>query len=130
MKKKTTVFLIDDDVDDREIFALALAEIDDSISCVTAANGVEALFRLKESSVKPDCIFLDLNMPRMNGKQCLKEIKTHADLIDIPVVIYSTSSEPRDIEETKSLGAAAFITKPPRIQELVNSIQSVFHQIQ
>lgn len=128
MKKSRTVFLVDDDVDDQEIFALALAEVDDSISCVTARNGMEALEQLKESRWIPDWIFLDLNMPRMNGKQCLKEIKRLQELTHVPVIIYSTSCELRDIEETKALGATAFISKPPRIQELINSLKSIVLQ--
>ena len=130
MKKNSTVFLVDDDMDDQEIFALALAEVDNSIACVMAKNGMDALTQLRESRFRPDCIFLDLNMPRMNGKQCLKEIKSHADLTMIPVIIYSTSSETRDIEETKALGAMAFIIKPPRIQELVDSLHHILHQLE
>lgn len=129
MKKNRTVFLVDDDVDDQEIFALALAEVDDSISCITARNGMEALEQLKERRWIPDWIFLDLNMPRMNGKQCLKEIKGLQELTHVPVIIYSTSCELRDIEETKALGATAFISKPPRIQELINSLKSIFLQL-
>ena len=117
--------MVDDDTDDQEIFALALAEVDNSISCVTAKSGIEALDRLNESNFRPDYIFLDLNMPRMNGKQCLKKIKDQASLSEIPVVIYSTSSERRDIEETKALGAAAFITKPPGISELIRSLHHI-----
>jgi CheY-like chemotaxis protein len=125
MRKNYTVFLVDDDADDQEIFALALAEVDHSISCVTARDGMEALDKLNESDFRPDYIFLDLNMPRMNGKQCLKRIKDQASLSQIPVVIYSTSSEDRDIEESKALGAAAFITKPPGISELIRSLHHI-----
>ncbi|MGC1242901.1 MAG: response regulator [Chryseosolibacter sp.] len=130
IRRNYTVFLVDDDDDDQEIFALALAEVDDSIACVTAKNGMEALDKLGESKFRPDFIFLDLNMPRMNGKQCLREIKNQVALSKIPVVIYSTSSEKRDIEETKALGAAAFITKPPGISELIRSLQNIFIELQ
>jgi CheY-like chemotaxis protein len=124
LKKNRTIFLIDDDVDDQEVFAMALAEIDESIFCVTAKNGLEALEKLKTSEFRPDYIFLDLNMPRMNGKQFLKEWSRSA-ASDIPVVIYSTSAEDRDVEETKALGAVAFITKPPRMNDLVTSLHKV-----
>lgn len=130
MRKNCTVFLVDDDADDQEIFALALAEVDNSISCITAKSGMEALDKLNENTFRPDYIFLDLNMPRMNGKQCLREIKGQAALNKIPVVIYSTSSDDRDIEETRALGAAAFITKPPGISELIRSLHHILIETQ
>lgn len=130
MKRSRTVFLVDDDADDQEIFALALAEVDKDIHCVTAKNGMEALVKLNEDQFRPDYIFLDLNMPRMNGKQCLQEIRNLQSLNAIPVVIYSTSSERRDMEETKALGAAAFITKPPGISELVRRLQNILIELQ
>ena len=70
-------------------------------------------------------IFLDLNMPRLNGKQCLAELKREAHLRDIPVIIYSTSSEKRDIEETSRLGAAHFLTKPNKFEELCKALTFV-----
>ena len=126
MQKNATIFLIDDDVDDQEIFALALAEIDQSYSCITARNGLEALTKLKDGLVKPDFIFLDLNMPRMNGKQCLEELKKHPTYNNIPVVVYSTSSETRDKDQILTMGAAAFVTKPPEIQALIESLRNIF----
>jgi len=103
---------------------MALAEIDQSMFCVTAKNGLEALEKLKSTEFRPDFIFLDLNMPRMNGKQFLREWLRISDPT-IPVVIYSTSGEDRDVEETKALGAIAFIIKPPRINDLVSSLHKV-----
>jgi CheY-like chemotaxis protein len=126
MKKVKTLFIIDDDADDRELFIEALQEIDDSIICYTAHNGEDALKKLGgELPHTPDYIFLDLNMPRLNGKQCLFEIKRIDNLKHIPVIIYSTSSEQRDIEETKRLGAAHFLTKPNTFDELCNQIKYV-----
>jgi CheY-like chemotaxis protein len=126
MKNDATIFLIDDDTDDREIFTLALGEAAPSFQCVTAKDGIEALDKLKGGEVEPDCIFLDLNMPRMNGKQCLKELKKDPRLSDVPVVIYTTSSESRDKEQMLGLGASAFVTKAPMIEELVASLKNVF----
>jgi CheY-like chemotaxis protein len=126
MKDDATIFLIDDDSDDREIFTLALEEVFPFYTCVTAKNGVEALERLRSGDVKPDYIFLDLNMPRMNGKQCLAEIKKEFALGKIPVIIYSTSSEFHHREQMITMGASAFVTKPPVIPELIASLKAVF----
>ena len=126
MSKVELLLLVDDDPDDQHVFAEALLEVDDSVSLITASNGLEALERLMEHTLPlPDLIFLDLNMPKMNGKQFLKEIKNRSQLSQIPVVIYSTSSARIDKEETLSLGALDFIVKPDSYGELCNAIRSV-----
>jgi CheY-like chemotaxis protein len=129
MRDQATIFLIDDDIDDQAIFALALEELAPSFHCVTAKDGIEALAKLRSGDLKPDCIFLDLNMPRMNGKQCLKELRKEFRLSQIPVVIYTTSSESRDKEQMLAMGASAFITKPPVMEELVASLKVVLCQL-
>ena len=72
-----------------------------------------------------DLLFLDLNMPKVDGKKCLSELKKSARLKDIPVVIYSTSSLKKDIEETKAMGAVHFMTKPSAFRELCDAIGNV-----
>jgi len=120
--------LIDDDMDDQEIFALALDQLDNTFRCMTASNGLEALIYLKDkATTPPDYIFLDLNMPRMNGLECLKEIKKLRHLSPIPVTIYSTSSSKTDIAEARKYGAAAFITKPFSLIELTDTLRNFFH---
>ena len=123
MRNPRTFFIVDDDIDDQELFIEAVSEVDRSISCIPVSNCEEALAVLKNTKTDlPDMIFLDLNMPRLNGKQCLAELKRQAHLKDIPVIIYSTSSEKRDIEETTRLGAAHFLTKPNRFEDLCKAI--------
>ena len=121
-----TCFLIDDDVDDQDIFILALAEIDKSIRCEVASDGIDALRRLSNKELHPDYIFLDLNMPRMNGKQCLSQIRDIDFLDDIPVIIYSTSSDQRDKTETEQLGAADYIVKPNTVSALADILARFF----
>lgn len=119
-------FLIDDDTDDQEIFTLALQEVNNRFRCEVSSDGYQALQYLTHAKRLPDYIFLDLNMPRMNGKECLNEIKKIDRLQGIPVVIYSTSSFQHDIRETQELGAAAFITKPFSVDELTKTLQQFF----
>jgi CheY-like chemotaxis protein len=121
-----TCLLVDDDDDDKEIFCLALQKVDPSIDCTTASDGLEALSILNNNSFVPDYIFLDLNMPRMDGKECLKEIRKRRHLNNVPVIIFSTSSADKDIEETKRLGASSFITKPPLVATLAKKLSDVF----
>jgi len=123
------VLLVDDDLDDHEIFSLALQEADKPVDLVRAYDGVEALAYLDDQgSDLPDFIFLDLNMPRMNGKQCLEQIKKERHLIDIPVVIYTTSSEIKDLIDAQELGAKAFIVKSASINELTSALKDFFQE--
>ncbi|MCF6408098.1 response regulator [Chitinophaga filiformis] len=129
MQEKIICFLIDDDHDDQEIFSLALNAIDEDIACITANDGVDALNKLrKDRGFTPHFIFLDLNMVRMNGRECLKEIKKIPHLNNIPVIIYSTSTEQKDITETKLLGASDYIVKPPSISILTKRLEQVLRK--
>src|SRR6187401_867256 len=106
MKRTPTVFLIDDDSDDHEIFSYALEKADQSAQCICAHDGIKALEKIKsEHDFVPDYIFIDMNMPMMDGKQCLVELKKIDRLKSIPVFMYSTSAEPSVIEENLQLGA-------------------------
>jgi CheY-like chemotaxis protein len=122
---RKTVFLVDDDRDDREIFIEALAEIDDSLKCVTAENGEDAIRKLHSGVFIPNFIFLDLNMPRMNGRECLVKIKNIERLQDTPVIIYTTSSLQKEKDELVKLGASKFLTKPANFSDLCRSLKGV-----
>src|SRR6188768_1302113 len=99
-----TCFLIDDDEDDHEIFGMALEEVNKNYRCITALNGQDALEKLNaDKTLVPDFIFLDLNMPVMSGKQFLQEIHHFPLPHPVPVIIYTTSSFQKDIDETKQL---------------------------
>jgi CheY-like chemotaxis protein len=116
-------FMVDDDIDDQEIFAIALREVEQKVACVFANDGIEALKMLHDdSSFLPDYIFLDLNMPRMTGKQCLSEIKKIKRLSNTRVIIYSTSSNNESMHEARQLGADEYFTKPSSISELTKKL--------
>jgi CheY-like chemotaxis protein len=125
MIQNQLLFLVDDDIDDHEIFKSALAKVNEELALITATNGYEALEALSMANTLPDYIFVDLNMPRMDGLQFLKEIKQTETLRHIPVIIYTTSSNPSDIAKTKELGAVSFVTKPSRFSELCSLLQSL-----
>jgi CheY-like chemotaxis protein len=117
------LFIIDDDAEDQEIFIEAVREVDKSIQCYSATSGEDAMKQLEmEVVVLPDLIFLDMNMPKLNGKQVLRELKNTRSLKGIPVIMYSTSFAPRDIEEIDQLGAAYHLLKPSRFEDLCNSL--------
>jgi CheY-like chemotaxis protein len=124
------ILIVDDDEDDRDLFCDAVNVVDSKINCIMARNGEEALRALISDHLpRPDLIFLDLNMPRVNGVQCLREIKKHPALKAIPVVIYSTSKLREDIEITRKLGAVHFITKPSTLRELCDEIEVAISKV-
>jgi DNA-binding response OmpR family regulator len=126
MRQPKTLYLIDDDNDDLDFFCEAVSSIDSSIICIRATNSEAALNAFKAHDVPvPDLIFLDLNMPLVDGRQFLSEIKMISPYAHIPIVIYSTSSHSRDIIETRQLGAAGFLTKPYSLSELVVALKVV-----
>jgi len=126
VKAKKVFFIADDDPDDRELFIEALRTLDPDCDCITATDGEEALQKLDNGLPQlPDFIFLDLNMPRVSGKECLAAIKKTNKLNQIPVIIYSTSAEKRDMDETIQSGAAYFLQKPNRFDDLSKALEDI-----
>jgi CheY-like chemotaxis protein len=113
-----SILFVDDDEDDLLLFKSATRTIDHRITVATALDGAEALAFLKNCTRKPDIIFLDLNMPKLNGFECLSALSKADDLRAVPVVILTTSASEKDKTEAMILGAKAFITKPNSYLEL------------
>ena len=122
-KSGKNIFLADDDADDCLLFEDALREVAEDTHLTTVLDGIELMDKLEEKvSPPPDMIFLDLNMPRKNGFECLKEIRTDQRLSTIPVIIFSTSSQPEFIEQVYASGANRYIRKPSSFTELMKVI--------
>ena len=121
-----TILLIDDDTDDQEIFIDAVKEIDSSVHCFCANDGETALKLIFEDAiVKPDMLYVDLNMPRLNGKRVLQELKKTEIMKGIPVIMYSTFFGPSDIAEITASGASHYMIKSTRFDDLRNSLQQI-----
>lgn len=118
------ILLADDDKDDAEIFKEALDEAQCNASFIHASTGAD-VFTLLEKGANPDVIFLDLNMPVMNGWQCLAKLKNSEAYKDIPVVMYTTSSNPRDYQIATDLNAHGLITKPSNPKILSKILKTV-----
>jgi CheY-like chemotaxis protein len=119
------ILYIDDDLEDLEIFQDALAVIDPHIVLNTAKDGLEGLKILEELTVRPDLIFVDINMPRMNGKQFLIQLRKTLGLRTIPVIIYSTSSHKEEMDSFKKLGAHKFVIKPSDFENLKRLLRNI-----
>src|SRR5262249_31084808 len=120
------LLLVDDDADDRFLFKKALDELCTAIQVFFAADGEAALEALKTINPLPDLIFLDLNLPRLNGIQCLERIKQPGPFSEVPVIMYSTTFTDGDRSKAARLGAAHFLVKPLSIATLCRELAQLF----
>lgn len=125
MERKIKVFMIDDDPDDREFFQIALDMTGIPYTLNTAESAVEALDMLPGLMELPDYIFLDLNMPLLSGIEFLQIFQEFSDLNKVPIIIFSTSSYHKDIEDTKALGASHFLSKTSDIDRLSEVVVTI-----
>ena len=125
-KEPIHILLADDDEDDRLFFKEAFEEIKLNTRVHMVNDGVELMSHLtNEGNPLPNILFLDLNMPRKTGIDCLLEIKRMAHLKDIAIAIYSTSSSEKDIENTFVQGANVYIKKPSDFSMLKKILEQV-----
>ncbi len=117
--------LADDDEDDAMLFREALQEIDPAIICYYAVDGREVMDKLDREFEIPHIIFLDVNMPGMDGWVCLTKLKQDTRYKHIPIIMYSTSSYQRDADKALDLGALCFFTKPNDFKQLKNILEVV-----
>ena len=122
--KKLSILLADDDKDDRFFFSMALESLTVPTQLAIVLDGEKLMVYLDENSHQlPDVLFLDLNMPRKNGFECLNEIKQNNNLNKLPVIIYSTSFEQDVVNLLYKNGAHFFIRKPAEFSQLKKLIQ-------
>ncbi|WP_313807131.1 response regulator [Flavobacterium sp.] len=125
-KEYIYIILADDDQDDRLFFTDAFSELKINTKVDTFKDGVELMNYLNDSdAILPNVLFLDLNMPKKNGIECLHEIKQNERFNDIAIAIYSTSSSEEDIEETFVSGANIYIKKPNDFNTLKKVLSEV-----
>ncbi len=120
------ILLADDDESDRLLFTDAFNDLKTNAKIETVNDGVELIdYLVKQRKNLPEFIFLDLNMPRKDGKECLNEIRNMLMMRDIIIAIYSTSASEKDIEDTFVLGANVYIQKPSDYKLLKLSLETV-----
>ena len=117
--KPLLIYLADDDQDDRMLFKEALDEIDVAIAIEDFDNGVTLMDNLlNKDKPLPDLIYLDLNMPLMNGEECLHDIKNEPELSQIPIIIYSTYVDKTGANSLQQKGANLYLEKPETFNKL------------
>ncbi len=132
-RKLITILLADDDEDDRLLTKEALAESRLANDLHMVSDGEELMdylcrrgdYASLENSPRPGLILLDLNMPKKDGREALREIKSDLTLRQIPVVVLTTSGAEEDIYRTYDLGANSFITKPVMFESLVRVMKDL-----
>lgn len=123
--KHKHIVLADDDSDDRELFVEAIGEIDAAAKVLTVEDGDKLMSALKGLTTIPDIIFLDVNMPRKSGKECIAEIKRDSRLTGVPIVIYSTTLNKKDIDDAWTKGALCFMRKPDSYTKLKSILTEI-----
>ncbi|MBA3681118.1 MAG: response regulator [Bacteroidetes bacterium] len=126
-KDPIKIILADDDKDDQHLFKEALEHTYIPTELTTKNNGQDLMDALHDPTIpNPDVIFLDINMPGKNGKECLEEIKEDEELKDIPTVMYTTSTSEQDINETYQKGANLYVPKPYSFSSIITILKSIF----
>lgn len=133
MKTTSEILIADDDSEDRMLIIDALLENNVKNKVQSVENGEDllhylknkGLFSDKEKYPLPGVIFLDLNMPKMDGREALKEIKGDKTLCSIPLIIFTTSMDKRDITQSYKFGANSFISKPVTYSSMVNVMKQI-----
>jgi len=123
------ILLIDDDIDDAGLFSAALKKVAPLVSLQYFNEADKALqYLLEEKEGLPDIVFVDINMPKINGWELLVSIRGVPHLNHVPVVIYSTSSVDNEIIKAKTLGANGYISKPDNFPQLKRMLAVVLTQ--
>ena len=119
------ILYAEDDLDDFDFFRETLETVDPAHACINVLNGKEVLDFLENAEVRPDLIFMDINMPILDGRSCLKEIKKDDRFKSIPVFIFTTNTNPRERDLCMELGASGFLQKPTHLQAAIDQLKNV-----
>ena|SRR5436190_11390395 len=118
-----TVLCIDDDDDDTELFREAIGTVDSSCVCLTVSKAMDGLRILKNAI--PDIIFLDINMPMVDGRETLRRIRAISELSNIPVYMLSTTMDEDEFGSFRNVGATGCLSKPKTFHELCAMLHDV-----
>jgi len=127
MNQPRCVCLIDDDEDDYYFFKMVIDAFEHRIELAYHKDGETAFKKLSDTnSEAPDLLFLDWNMPKWTGKQCLMAIRELPGYSEVPIIIYTTSNETKDKDDARQLGASYFLSKPASISQLYKELEHIF----
>lgn len=130
------ILYVDDDPEDRELFSEVITYLGssdflfqkESIECLFANDGLNAIEKLTNSGDLPEVIFSDINMPLMGGKKLLQHLKSHPQFLNIPVIMFSTVCDVNEAKTFKAMGALDCIKKPSGFKNLVRVISKIIYK--
>lgn len=122
-----TILYVEDDLDDCDLFVAAVNQLknEEHVNCVIANDGEEGLAKLIDFPQNPDYIFLDINLPKMDGRELMTEIRKHEKLNNIPIIIFSTSINSIEVEFFNKKGVFQFFNKPTDFNQLCQSLSMI-----
>jgi len=123
-QKNIHILFSDDDPDDALLFTRAVDILDRPVLLSFAEDGRQ-LLKFLEKQTLPDLVFLDLNMPFKSGLECLKEIRASQKFDKLPIVVYTTSKNPEDINKCYKLGANLYVVKPYAFEDIIKSVKKI-----
>ncbi|HWA32831.1 MAG TPA: response regulator [Cyclobacteriaceae bacterium] len=124
-----TVYLVDDDAEEAELFTDAVHTVNQSIKVVWFSDVMEALESLLKELHQPTILFLDLNLPKVSGKDLLRLLRQNTLTAHLPVVIYSTTISKRDMDDTAPYQVKAYLQKPENFQALCDKLREVIEAV-
>ncbi|CAM3552512.1 response regulator [Flavobacterium chungbukense] len=122
------ILLIDDDIDDADVFIEAVNSLDKNVTCLAETNPVKALEFLKSTKILPDLIFLDYNMPVINGNEFIEKMRAVEKLKSIPIIIYSSYSENAATQLSIIHDTERYISKPNTFTELTALLKNILEE--
>lgn len=126
-----TCLLIDDDLDDHEFFSMALQSLTPPVALLSINDCIQAVESLRDRSCAiPQIIFIDINMPKMNGIQCLAELRKMNHLRHVPIYMYSTYADPGIVNDCQNNGASGFVKKEVSIRDLEKKLRQILSKFQ
>ena len=125
-QRSTHILFSDDDTDDALLFTQAADLMKSSILLSFAEDG-EQLMRFLARESLPDMIFLDLNMPVKNGIECLREIRNDKNFDTLPIIVYTTSDNPRDVDTCYELRANLYVVKPTSFESIIKTLKKIIN---
>ena len=133
MRKDAKILLVEDSIADQRLIARAVRDTALEAELFTVDDGEQAMAYLQRrgryqdpaSSPRPDIVLLDINMPKKDGKQVLREIRDDDSLHNLPVIMLTTSNQERDIIDSYNLGVNAYITKPTELASFIDTVQTL-----
>jgi two-component system response regulator len=125
MSTAKLILLVEDNIDDEELTLRALKKSAVPNQVMVARDGAEAVSFLFDKDVQPEVVLLDLNLPKLDGLEVLRRIRSHESTKHLPVVVLTSSKEDKDIARSYQLGANSYVRKPVDFKQFIDTVNTL-----